>query len=76
MGGYKILDHIPLHLGAIKRRASLIKWINSRAGKGCRTAFTQTEWYTRGQSNIGGQRNADGILDDAALDAAGMNLIS
>jgi hypothetical protein len=75
-GGYNILDLIPLHLDAIERSPSLFEWINSWAGKGCRTALTPTEWNTRGQNHIRGQRNADGILDDAALDAAGMTLIS
>jgi hypothetical protein len=61
MGGDPILEHIPLHLGALDRSPSVLDWINTWAGTGGHQALSPTEWHTLGQNLSGGQPNADGI---------------
>lgn len=49
MTGDRLLDHIPLHLGALQREPKLSEWLHSWMGdEFCGKALEPTDWFRKG----------------------------
>lgn len=59
--GKSMLSFIPLHLSALERSETILKWIEDWTGQIGLIPLSPSDWFERGHGISSGSKNADGI---------------
>ena len=61
MGNRRMMEFVPLHLGALERRPRLLAWIRGWTGDEQLEPLSPADWFERGHGISGGAKDRNGI---------------